>query len=392
MPIEVRHGSGLEALIAAGFGGALQAGREDTQAQLSRSAGIAQTGARIGASRDMQAQQLREQREMQMTQIEAQADRQKQAADDAMARTALQFGLDKEMREEEFDRQMTGAREEARLQAEQFEYRYTTKQRMEFAKWDNIDRMIDQDPRYDQETKDEMHRVVMGQRIGARPSAMPADPNKPTFTEGQEPGKIWEHGGGLYRTVIKDGVAVPEVVVRPDQTPKYKEMEIQAEREKAMILRRQKWEDEKRRYEIDLDKLEVPIVEKAKEGGWFGIGAEEGGPTDLKRFLTESEKQERLRRHFGTPPPLPGEGQGPSDVELEQELQRRVDAQGPWWVGTAATDAEKQLPPMPGRASMYIREAIKEYKSIKNMPPEVQAAFRQASQMLIQYHQEFAGQ
>jgi hypothetical protein len=351
----------------------------------------------LDAQQTMQTQRLGAQRDMQMEQIEARAEMQKQAADTAYKRTALAAGLQGKLKEQQLDNELTKLQETARLEAEQFEYEFTTKQRQEIAKFNEARQRIGRDPNFSEDERAAATRAIDLQQAGIHPSLMPRDPNKPTFAEGREPGAAWKDPeitpGATFQTKIGSN-GQPEVglLVRPDQTPEYKEMEIQAEREKAMVLRRQKWEDERRRYEIELDKLEVPIVEEAKEGGWLGIGAEEGGPTGLKRLLTESEKQERIRRHFGAPPPTPGEGQGPSDIELEEELQRRVDTQEPWWMGTKATDAEKQLPPMPGRASMYIREAIKEYKGIKNMPPEVQAAFRQASQILIQHHQKLTGQ
>ena len=143
MPIEVRHSPGMEALVAASLAGTgLQASQAATEAQLGRSAAMAQTAARIGAARDMQVQQLQQQRNMQLADIEAQAERQKEAADIAYKRTALAAGLQEKLQEQAFDQRLVQMEEAARVQAEQWEYRYTTQQRQDIAKFNNARQRI----------------------------------------------------------------------------------------------------------------------------------------------------------------------------------------------------------------------------------------------------------
>ncbi len=68
------------------------------------------------------AQEITAQRDAQMQRIDANADLQRRAADDSMKRFALEAGLGKEMQEREYDLRIQQMQEQAKVDAQRFEY------------------------------------------------------------------------------------------------------------------------------------------------------------------------------------------------------------------------------------------------------------------------------
>ena len=216
MPIEVRHApSAGMAALAGLLGGRGRAAVSELEAR--RISG--RLAAQLDARQVAQTQQLSAQRNAQMRQIAAQADRQREAADTAYARTALAAGLDEKIREQEFDREMTGKQEEARLRANQFEYQFTTKQRHEIAKLNEADQFIASSPDFSEEEKLQYRRLSAQKRAGIEPGLIPADPNKMQFAEGRELGKVWKDDAGSWMTSLPDGT--PKLILRYDQTEEH---------------------------------------------------------------------------------------------------------------------------------------------------------------------------
>lgn len=386
MPIEVRHDTALEALAATGLAGAaLGAGRGATEAQLSRSAQIAQTAARIGAARDMQVRQLGAQRDMQMEQIEAQADRQKEAADTAYARTALAAGLQEEIQEQQFDNELEKMQEAARVQADQWEIQYTTQQRQEITKFNNARQMISRDTRFSPEEKEAALRLIDLQQANIEPSMMPRDPNKPQFAEGQEPGAPFIHSetGATLTTVIgSSGQPELKLLVRPDQTIEYLQEKIKAEQADAERVRQEKLEDERRKYEITLETRKIPEMVEAVEGGFLGYGATEAGPTGGERFLTLDERRALSEKHFGSRP-------------QEQQVEPQIPAGRlgvprkliSWSRGmdVRVTGADADLPGFVGIARAFLREVQSRTQKGERISPNMTPAIQEARAILTQY-------
>lgn len=239
MPIKVSYGGGRGS---------------DTAGQILAQAGIASQdrAAREAAQRmdlaqreGAQIRQLSQQRDMQMAQIDAAADRQRQAADDATARTAMQFGLDQQLQEQEFNRAMQVKQQEARLAAEQWEYKYSAKDRMDIARDNQALQQFINDPRNTQEQKDEVSRQMQLRNL-SRGSSTPIDPNKPKpppIQPGQEPGKVWEHpelGGGWTTDPI---TGIPELVIKPGEMPEAIKAKQQSEYRKQQLAGDVKRED-----------------------------------------------------------------------------------------------------------------------------------------------------
>lgn len=128
--------------------------------------------------------------------------------------------------------------EQAQVQADLFEYKYTTQQKHEYAKILNDQQTLAASPDFTEEQKEKLNRLYELKKAGFdKPTATLRDLDKIDPPEGQEFGKLWIHPefGGLYRTVMDaSGHPKPEVVIRPDQMLEAQEREAELEIQKGI--------------------------------------------------------------------------------------------------------------------------------------------------------------
>lgn len=321
----------------------------------------AMSGAAGRAERDLDraradsalSQQLKQQRESQMRDIDARADLQRQAADDAWARTALQFGLDQQIREEEFDRTLRMKQEDAKLQAQQWEYQYTAQQRQEIAKYNNARQTIQNSPNWSAEEKAVALKQIDLAQANIKPSMMPRDPSKPVYPEGQGVGQIWKGDDGSLVSREPDGTI--KLIQRWDQGPEAVKLNAEAERQKAELEAQAKREEE-------LFGLRVKLATEA---------IEETGADGL------------ARKRYRTP--------GEVDAAMEAVTGERL----PWWkrrenAGLQVADMDKDLPEQVGYAQAALRTMNAQYG--RNIPSEQRTAYAQLVSVLHQYAQGQQGQ
>lgn len=172
--------------------------------------------ASLGAQRDMQFNQLRQQKELAVMQIEADAQARKEQAEYGMKELAFRAGLQEQAARQEFDNQLELSRQRAKQQAEQFDYEYSAKNKQEMARLQDSIQLIKQS---EDLTPFQKQQAIAGvyARIGDLPlSAIPS--KKPP--EGQNPGDLVEVGGvphtrqadGSVRPVYSDWEKSPEGV------------------------------------------------------------------------------------------------------------------------------------------------------------------------------------
>ncbi len=198
MPITVKHDtgggdlSGLAMLMAAA--GAAQANVPGVTQQIGITSGSAGGfggggggggGRRRGlSSRDqfaMQAEELKAARDNQMRDIDARADREKQSADEAMKRVAVQGGMATEMEEQEYDNEVKKIQEKAKADAQKFKWGFGPDVKRRMAK-DNMDLQAIQDAmeegRIDEEQGEAEIQRINRKLEGYQATAMPADPDR----------------------------------------------------------------------------------------------------------------------------------------------------------------------------------------------------------------------
>lgn len=372
MPIEKRHDPSAGMLALAGFmTGRGAAAVSELEAE--REAG--QIAVQLDAQQTIQTQQLSAQRASQMEQINAQADRQREAADTAYARTALAAGLQGKIQEQQFDNEMEKLQEEAKIEANQWEYEFTIKQRQEIARLNEADELVMNDPSYSESDREEWRFIKAQKLAGITPRARPADPNKPIYPEGMGPGILTKEEDGSTTTIDKDGQK--KLIQRFDQSPEH----FEEQREQALKLKRMELEvkqaEAKQKFMLDMAMEQIPVIQPARKGGLLGKDTP-AGPTGEMRFRTAEELRVLEARHDA----ITGQGEGvvgpevgPTNEQLEQEPQQE-GYEIPWWIapqeqGMNVTEEMRQAPPEIGQAMLYIQEAEKKYRNVSDIPAGV---------------------
>lgn len=354
MAIRIEHAPSAGTVALAGLVSGMGRGAE-RELETRRQAG--QLAVQLDAQQTRQTQQLSAQRDMQMRDIDARADRQKEAADTAYARTALAAGLQDKIQEQQFDREMAKMQEAARMQANQFEYQFSVKDRQEIAKFNDARQRISRNPNFSLDEKAAAMRAIDLQQGGISPSLIPRDPNKPTYQKGRAPGEEFQDQGGNWHMVQPDGTT--KMTLRRDQGPEAARELYEAEQKKAEIELRIKREDSRRSFIEKMMAQQVPVVEEPTEGGFLGYGAKEGGETGGTRFRTYQEAVGLADQVYG--PGQQGRGTQPvTNEQLEQELQGRVDARKQRQIST------------PQEATSFIQRVERKYKGdVSGIPIDV---------------------
>ncbi len=205
MPITVQHGPGERS-------NAGQILAQSGLANLAREQQGKLEADRLAQQRSLEANRLRQQRDMQLTQIDAQASQQREAAEMGMARDAMRFGLDQQLREDEYVREIEINKQKAKQEAEQFDYIYTAKQRQEVAQLNDSLRRIDESDEFNDTQRSQAKRAVILRMGGVNPTAVPADPNKMKLPEGRSLQETWKDEDGNIMAYSAKG----EPIIRQD--------------------------------------------------------------------------------------------------------------------------------------------------------------------------------
>ncbi len=374
MPIEVRHDPPAAMTALAGLmagRGAGAAGELESRRQAGRLA------VQLDAQQTRQTQQLDAQRDAQMRQIEAQADRQKEAADTAYARTALAAGLQEKIQERQFDNQMAGMQQAAKLKASQFEYQFTAQQRQRIARNNEARQRIRSSDFSDVE-KTTMLRAIDMDDFGIEPGLVPADPNKQTFPEGRSPGEEFQDKSGNSYMVGADGT--PKMTLRWDQTKEANEKSHVQEMELKQLEQAQdaRDRDDKRRATIEATRARIATTQTTftdKDGN------------EVKRFPDAAEVFHTLLKAHPAETWPRGEGPGAEAQQQQAPQPPQVELE-PLLMDTKVSEEDSDLPPVVGRAQAYVRKMKNKINKGEGLFPDELKAFRQANEILSMAERE----
>lgn len=282
MPITVRHdaGGGALARLAALSGLTGQQNIEADRQQRDR----------------LQANQLAAQRDRQQEQIQAAAQRQSQAADDAAAKTALTFGLEKQVKEDAFNRELETIQAEAKARAEQWEYQYSAKARQDIARGNDALQRIAQMKaagEIDATTAARMtHEVNLGMS-GITSSRVPVSPDK--LPDGMQPGASSFDEHGNFRIRNKDGEDRIEQPWYETLEGKQKIHDWDMEKEQLKQVSAIAKERRAAKQKLMTETIE-PVLQEGKEVDWgIDIKRKVGSP----RFRNATEANEILDQIYG---------------------------------------------------------------------------------------------
>ena len=298
----------------------------------------------------MQINQLNARREMQMQQIQAQADRQRQATDAAYARTALQGGLEEQLREQEFERSITKVQEQAKAQAAQWEYRYSTEQRQKIARINSANQKVQTDPSFDDEDKKQWNSMFIAEIAGIKPPAIPRDPEKFTFPEGQQVGQFYEENGVLGSR--KANGETWQADWRKTQEGQKREHELKTAQDSAKL-------------EIELEKEKREFLQKLYTTEISdGLG---------KRVRRSDEIRVAFEDVFGA------------------RQQQQQSGQPEVMYGAELTEIEKQYPREVGSAIIFMKAMKSKFGSLGDMPEDVKAAWMGSYQTVSDFARSQGG-
>lgn len=380
MPITVQHG-GAGAGTAAGQIIA-QAGQADLARQQQSQLALQQ----ITATRDAQ-----------MLTIDAQADRDKRSADEAMKRITLEHGLGKEMQDREYDMEVSRMQEQAKVDANQFEWEISTQDRRELTKINNARSSLKKAHvrgEFSPEEFERADRELTLMEMGIEPTRRPAVDKPPSPEE-----QIFEEP--MTKALMgrdRDGNA--RVLIQPDKRPEYlrwkAEHDREVKREEAANKATERRETAISKYEDYLYELEdeddrgrpkprftrAQIRAKVNERfrGTYELGGEEQQEVVQAR-LAEKYDYAPEKELPPTPPGQPAQVEQPVLSDQEAETRAAIASQGEseWWgaleaQGVPVSKERRQMPLEKGSALSLYDAYMQRFGSFENVPDELKPA------------------
>ena len=391
MPITVKHGGGLPGLagilqgqgqyatresqlrgqdLARIYGEQFQDKRLGTQiaAQKSMATERARTQAGIAAAnnaarRSMQAASLQTQRANSNRQIQAQAQRQSQAADQAYKRMAVQSGLQGELQEQAFDREVKMLEEKARQEASRRKLVYTEEGKRTIAEANTAKDWAAKafsEGTIDRRQLEQINYQADAMSAGVKQHFIPDESKK--FSEGQGPGEMWPDQFGNIVSMDENGK-----IFRVSSYKESKEY-LQAEQERiareAVIKKSEELEKAKRTFVAKTVGSKYTAATPAVGASWSDWTGEEAGEED--RIHTIASAEALADQIFGQRPQQAAQPiaprQAPSpqqQVPLPQAQQVKPWEQPEWWndprLEGVALESDKRLPAKIGFGKATIR-------------------------------------
>ena len=273
---------------------------------------------------NMLSQQLQQQREMQLVQIGAQADMQREAADKAFAQTALQHGLQGELQEQMFDQTVQKMQEGAKLEAQQFDYQFTAKQRQQIAAYNNARQTISGSDNFSPDEKKLALQQIDLEQANIKPQSMPSNKYKWPTINGQQ--------SGLGVPITLSGGATVIGELDANGNPKFGKLEEFQNTEKGITLQKQLEAESKR---ADKEQAGQNIIQKSITDNLFKLFSEpityptgqkdaDGGDILGSRPRTPAEVQKIMQGVMGLLPGAQGQQQQPQQQGQSDESPEAV--------------------------------------------------------------------
>ncbi len=324
---------------------------------------------RLGQQSRLEADRLRQQRDMQLTQIDAQANQQRYAAEMNMASNAMRFGLNQQLQEDEYIREVETNKQKAKQEAEQFDYIYTQKQRQELAQNNDALRRAESSGEFSEKELVKIRRAMLLKNAGVNPTAVPADSNKKKYPEGRGINDVWtDEDGNMMR---RDPDGRPDVIV---------------DRKDTREGQQEQWDHDKQQEERKwISGLSTELVDDGEGGKRPREGEEiagviftaENAKEELDRMRAEKQRQQEQQqqeliessaRIFGM-----GGQQQPDPVAEEQAGFIGLAEQ----LGIQPNEKEQRLPGDVGAMFAILRTVDERYTDkdgkldLSKAPPEL---------------------
>jgi hypothetical protein len=357
MAIVVGHGGGFGnagALIASAIG------REQEQSN----------------ERFMQMRELMNRGAIASTQAQMQYEASLEANKTALAKTAIQAGLQQDMQMAEYMQGLQSAQQQAKDDAARFDQKFTSEQRVKDAKLQAARRAIESSPDLDDRQKAEaLMRLDTEIATNSSPTQVLGDPNNKPRKDGRQPGEIWtDESTGALMSVDPDGTNRMHATF--DKTQAGVQMKLQAdrdaeieknlmEREKATVESIAKKEEARNKMKSDFIMGMVKDNAKAEPGKRMTAGQMKDAVKQFMDVMGDNEQKptaenpqqaliEAAQKNGGTVEFTTPSGEKRSYTFKGQQSQARD-----------VSNAQA------GESEAWLQNAQRQYGSLQAMPPEI---------------------
>lgn len=341
------------------------------------------------SSRDrfaMQANELTAARDMQKQKIDAQAERDKQSAEEAMNRMAVAHGLGEEMKNQEYDREVKMMQEQAKADAKQFKWEISEQDKRELTKINNARSSLKKARDRNEFSPEEFERAdreLALMEMGIEPSRRPAVDEPPPAQERifripGRPGEYTDDGRGSVRAVLP-----------PQYDTQYlqEKAKIDAESKQAVAVSKYEdtlWaledEDERGNPKQRYSRAQIRAKVNERFPGTYEMAEEEQREVVQARLAGKYDyaPEEELPP---APPGRPAPAGQPMLPDREAETRAAITGvgEGAWWgalesQGVAVSEERRQMPLEKGSALSLYDAYMQKFGSFENVPEELKPA------------------
>lgn len=224
----------------------------------------------------------------------------------------IQQGLIEAEYEQRTQMELAKLQEKARLDAQQWDYEYTPKQRQQIAALNQAAQDFANNPDVSEEERKAGIAQIEQQIVSMRPHMKPKE--GPTYPDGQGVGDVWTNNQG--DTVTRDENGIPKLLQRYTQSQAWHEQEVKSKQELELFKLR-----------VELATKPIDVWEADENGVPQRTGSRNRTPEEINAVMNvirDDMRQQDIARN--TLSPIEGELVVPP--ELQQQMQQRVVESG----------------------------------------------------------------
>jgi hypothetical protein len=326
----------------------------------------------------MQLRELQNRGAIASAQAQMQYEASREANKTALARTAIQAGLQKDMQMQEYLQGLEAAKQQAKDDAARFDQKFTSEQRVTDAKLQSARRAIESSQSLDDRQKAEaLMRLDTEIATNSNPTQVLGDPNNRPRKDGKQPGDIWiDENTGALMSVEPDGTnrmhttfdktqAGVQAKLQADRDSEIDKMQV--EREKATREAELRKEESRFKMKSDFIMGMVKDNSKAEPGKRMSAGQMKDA---VKQFMDVMGEDDQ-KVSFGDPQQVLIEAAQKSGGTVEfttpsgESRSYTFKGQQSQAIGVSNAQASE--------SEMWLQNAQRQYGDLRSMPPEIRA-------------------
>ncbi|MFA5265926.1 MAG: hypothetical protein WC378_19060 [Opitutaceae bacterium] len=341
----------------------------------------------------MQMRELQNRGAIASAQAQMQYEASREANQTALAKTAIQAGLQKDMQMAEYLQGLQEAKQQATDDAARFDQKFTSEQRVTDAKLQSAKKAIQTSPDLTEGQKVEaLRRLDVEIATNSTPTQVLGDPNNKPRKDGRQPGDIWtDETTGVIMSVDPDGAN--RMHTSYDKTREGVKAKLQADQDNE--INKSIMEREKIANETAAKKEESR--EKMKSDFIMGM-IKDNTKAEVGKRMSAGQMKEAVKQFMdvmGEDEQRPAKGSQQELIEAAQKSGGTVELTTPagekrsyTFKGNSA-QAQGISNVQVSESAAWLQNAQRQYGNIQAMPPEIR---RQAQMHAQRYKAARTGQ